>query len=279
MRIVVVGVIRNGERSIASEIRRLHELLSPIGDLEVFVVESDSDDRTAKVLEGLQSEYPWFSFATLGRLRDEISSRTARLALCRNRYVEELQSRGLGKLDWVIVSDLDGVNTRLTTGSVATALQLDEWDAITANQLGRYYDVWALRHPLLSPNDYRRCVELYRSFGMKSVTAVGRSLYARMVAIPRDYDPIEVDSAFGGFAIYRPWVFETCRYSGLGPDGNEVSEHVPFNEAIRVAGGRVCILPGLVNAGKTEHTSIPRIALALVKRTIASRRMKARSPR
>ena len=271
MRILVVGLIRNGSGHIRLEVEHVHRVFSELGEADVFIVESDSDDDTTSTLAEMNRELPWFSFVSLGSLAQEFPVRTERLALCRNRYVDEIASRGLSGDDLVVAVDFDLRNELLTSQMIAHCLQDDDWDILTANQKGPYYDIWALRHPTLSPNDYRSAMDDYRRFGMSEHTAALRTLYARMVTIPTNVARIRVQSAFGGLALYRPWVFGASRYAGVDDDGNEVSEHVPFSLHLVEQGARIFIDPTLTPLARTEHSSILGIMQARARRLLSRR--------
>jgi len=84
-------------------------------------------------------------------LQTKITSRIERIAFCRNKYLAELNYNK--NIDYVVVADLDGINSRITKNSVLTCWKRDDWDVCTANQIGPYYDIYALRHPLWQNND------------------------------------------------------------------------------------------------------------------------------
>jgi len=65
-----------------------------------------------------------------------------------------------------------------------------------------------------------------------------------MISIPWDSDWIEVDSAFGGLALYRASCLRGCFYSS---EGREVCEHVVLHRKIKDNGGKIFINPGLTN--------------------------------
>ena len=79
-----------------------------------------------------------------------------------------------------------------------------------------------------------------------------------MITIPKDSDWIPVDSAFGGFAIYRRSIMNFGECRGSLDNGKEVCEHVAFHQDLRAAGARIYINPTLINAGLTSHTQILR---------------------
>lgn len=262
MRVLVVGLIRNGSRHIKREVEHVQRIFAAVGDTEVFIVESDSDDETPSILAGMSREFSWFSFESLGSLTPEIPVRTERLAFCRNRYVDEIADRDLSAEDLVVAIDFDLRNKLLLSTMIHECLSINDWDILTANQKGPYYDIWALRHPTWSPNDYRAAMRTYREFGMSEHTAALRTLYARMVTIPTNVPRIRVQSAFGGLALYRPWVFGASRYTGYDDHGNEVSEHVPFSLRLVEQGARIFIDPALTPVAHTEHSSILGIVRA-----------------
>ena len=62
---------------------------------------------------------------------------------------------------------------------------------------------------------------------------------------------IPVSSAFGGFGIYKSWIFSVCDY---GSEEAGKCEHVEFNRKIQEKGGTIFILPSLINNIGNEYT-------------------------
>ncbi|HEY1803077.1 MAG TPA: hypothetical protein VGG45_01225 [Terracidiphilus sp.] len=91
-----------------------------------------------------------------------------------------------------------------------------------------------------------------------------------MIVVNTTDDWIEVDSAFGGLAVYRRDALSGVKYVGLGEARHEVCEHVSLHRQIKSAGRRIFINPQLVNAGVTEHARkhllVPRIRRYVVGR-------------
>jgi hypothetical protein len=260
----VVGVARNCAGSIQGEVRRLAAALGGARDLRWLVVESDSEDDTVAKLADLARQVPGFDYLSLGSLRESLPRRTARLAHCRNAYVEQLRADGsLAEVDFVVVADLDGVNTLLTPHALQSCFTREGWDACTANQRGPYYDLWALRHPQWNPGDCWAQYQFLERFEPNAERNLDSSVYDRMIRLPEDADWIEVESAFGGLAVYRRGLFDTVRYEGLDATGTEQCEHVALHAAMRSQGARIFINPGLVNAGLTEHSAPLRAGPAL----------------
>lgn len=256
--IVVVGAVRNGERTVFKEYHRIKKALGNFEQVHFFVVESDSTDRTVEKLEQLKKEGTHFNYTSLGNLAQQFPKRTARLAHCRNTYLTELKNPKYSTAQYVLVADLDGTNNLLSKEGVQSCWDFEGWDVCTANQKGLYYDVWALRHPFLSPNDcwahYDFVVE---NFQTKSLEALTKTVRSRQFRIPRHAKPIEVASAFGGLALYKKETLKNARYTGLDAQGREVCEHVPFHQQIQQQGYKIFINPKLINCRPPkEHTQL-----------------------
>lgn len=257
---LVVGIVRNCDRSIIDDVLRLAHCLKNTKSIRWFVVESDSTDQTVEKLKYLGEKIVNFEFTSLGFLEKKIPERTKRLAHCRNIYIKEIQSNFKYKdIDYVIVVDLDGVNQLISVEALESCWGNDCWDICTANQDGPYYDIWALRHPLWSPNDCWEQMKFFQKFEDSVEKNYLQHIYSRMIMIPKDYEWIEVDSAFGGLAIYRKELFFQSEYNGIDQNGNQCCEHVSFHEKLKASGAKIFINPKLINTSFNEHTKKLRI--------------------
>lgn len=252
---MVVGLARNCARTIEAAVQGFKAAMPPFRAIHWYIVESDSDDETVAVLNRLRKSVENFGFVSLGRLADSLPLRTARLAVCRNRYLDEVQAGlKIGQLGYVFVADLDGINPLVSQAALSSCWSRDGWDVCTANQAGPYYDIFALRHPEWCPGDCVKELDFLRRHGRSWQSAALAAVYAKMIRIPAEADWIEVESAFGGLAVYRAEVLANASYVGLCDDGSEVCEHVTLHQQIRTAGGRTFINPAMINAGTTEHS-------------------------
>jgi hypothetical protein len=181
--------------------------------------------------------------------------RTERLAYCRNTYVDEILKNPIYKsLNFIVVSDFDGINTHINKLAIDSCWYRNDWTAVFANQRGPYYDVWTLRVKDWCAGDCWGEFRFYSRY-IKNKDKVLRScIYSKMITVPVGGDWIEVDSAFGGLAIYKREIFNKSKYNGLNEFGQEVCCHVNFNEMARKEGAKLFINPNLVNAEITEHT-------------------------
>lgn len=253
--ILIAGVIRNGEESVEKALRKILESLPEFNKIHILVVESDSSDETIKVLECLTETIPNLDYISLGNLQWNLPKRTERIAHARNVYLTEyLENPKYRNCHYLLVSDLDGVTNLLNAGSFNNCFRDDE-SIHTANQAAPYYDIWALRHPLWSPNDCWEEHAFFRSKYRWPERSLEKAIFSRMITLPSDSEPIEVESAFGGMALYPRKSLLKTEYRGISDDGNEVCEHVYFNARIRDNGFKILVDPQMINTGYTVHTS------------------------
>ncbi|MAN60174.1 MAG: hypothetical protein CMC08_10100 [Flavobacteriaceae bacterium] len=257
--ILVVGTVRNCAHAIEKEYRQIAGALHRYKNVRYLIIESDSTDKTIAKLEQLKGMNPHFDYISLGELRTQIPKRTERIAFCRNRYLEEIENNKLYQdIQYVIVTDLDGTNTLLQEAHIESCWKRDDWDVCAANQKGPYYDIWAFRHPVHSPDD---CLQYYQRLlttEKKSPLEARRlAIFSRMITIPQSDTWLEVDSAFGGMAIYKKESLVKARYLGIDEKGNEVCEHVALHKQIKDMGGKIYINPNLINCrAPLEHVKL-----------------------
>jgi hypothetical protein len=269
---LVVGLVRNCAKVLESDIVRLEAALARMQSVYWLLIESDSTDETIDILSDISKTKDNFEFISLGTLRERLPLRSDRVAHCRNAYLAEIESNPLYRdIEYVIVSDFDGLNTTITEKAIFSCWQRDDWDVCTANQSGPYYDIWALRHKDWCPND---CFAHYRflaRYDTNEEDIMYASVYSKMITIPYESEWIEVDSAFGGLAVYRREVFAGARYRGLTDRNEEVCEHVSFHDQLKQKGYRIFINPQLINAAhtpQTDHFRMTRRLVRSLKRTL-----------
>lgn len=252
--IIIVGIVRNIASTMTKDMRRLASAFSQFEKIDWFVVESGSTDKSSELLEEISKRD--FNFKFVGLTSDETLSRTENMALARNVYLDYLRRNDLfKKYRFVVIADFNNLNNRVDTSAVLSCFEQLSWDVVTANQSGKYYDIWALRHTIWSPNDCWEQHAFFRKYTKFPERAVTFSLRARMLKIPRDSEWINVDSAFGGLAIYKSSLFSsTAKYAGKTDSGKRICEHVPFHEALVASGAQIFINPRFVNTRSTDHS-------------------------
>jgi len=262
-KILLAGPVRNVAHTIQNEVETLVASLGSFKEIYCFVVESDSSDDTLKKLEELQGVIRNFSFISAGNLSEKFRRRTDRIAFCRNLIIDAVASNPeFADIDYIAMADLDGMNGLVTPEKVADCWNADEdWDVITANQQGPYYDIWALRHPTWCPVDcWQHKKTLEDLIGDRP--AENLAITARQVTLSPRLGLIEVDSAFGGLAIYKREAFLAGRYAGTDTiAGFDVADHVPFHEELRTKGYKIYINSALVNCAQYPISELPTMPL------------------
>jgi len=251
--ILVTGLARDVAKFLPRELNRIEKELKDIFEIINFlIIESDSKDNTEKVLEDIKNERNNFNYKSLGILESVLPNRIQRLAFCRNVYVKEMRENKLYKdVDFVAVVDFDIKNNRLRLNELKKLIGEQSWDAIFANQTGRYYDIYALRKKGWVEND---CFADYKKFliNMSSQDAKELAIWSKMRKIGKNSPLIPVDSAFGGLGIYRQNVFMNFDYSLLNEQIHE-SEHVSLHKKITDSNGLLFIVPNMTNFSWSAH--------------------------
>lgn len=251
-KVLICGVVRNCGRHLERHVQNLSEIFSSLCEFDWYVIESDSSDSTVDILHCIAKENPRFAYRSMGHLRSKIESRTERIAHCRNVYLEYFRATP-GKYSHLVVVDLDDVNKGLNKYKVSRALNLAHDISILACQKGPYYDIWALRHPTIAPEDCYGQFNNLMKFGYSAASAHYISILSKMRRFDKRTDLLEVESAFGGFGIYPArCISESSQYVGKA-DGEDVCEHVSFSKSIRISGYKIFIDPELINSGFTTH--------------------------
>jgi glycosyltransferase involved in cell wall biosynthesis len=253
--ILVVGIVRNVALTIEKDKTIIESALKDFRSIKWFLVESDSDDHTLSKLEALSKKDDNFRFESLGKIQSRSEPRTVALARARNRYLLEIKENEIYKaVDFLAISDFNGLNKKLSQTAVRSCFDAKDWDVCFANQTRKYYDIWALRHPIWSPNDCWKQLDFFRKYHKFPEFSLAASVRSRMIHIPRGSEWIEVDSAFGGFAIYRLDAIGEAIYLGVTETGDAICEHVPFHEEMRKNKKKLFINPNLINARSTDHS-------------------------
>lgn len=274
-RAIFVGCAKNCQKHLPSVLGNIERMASVFGEAAFIIVENDSIDSTKVICQNWAKGKKNFNLLDLDGL-DAIPQRGLRLEVARNSYLEFIRSHaGLAGFDYLFVLDLDEINAApVNVMHVENAVRFLEEKPDSAgafaNQIGVYYDMWTLRHPVLCPHDIWEEVFDY-SFknDVSDEVAFNETFKRRLFSLSPDADPVEVDSAFGGFGIYKlnyvlknmnPYLgskvkilqnsrqFKIARW--------QVCEHVHFNLGIRNLGGKLFIFPQLVNAN-TERSYFP----------------------
>jgi hypothetical protein len=258
------ALARQSAATLPSTLARIQELRECFDRSSVLLITNDSTDATPDILRRWKASSQGVEVLCLDGLAVSIKARTDRLAAARNLGLYHLRQaiESGRRFDVMVVIDTDGINSQLVTGEAflkAVASAPQDWVAVFGNQRQAYYDIWALRHRTWCPNDcwqdVQRAAQCYpRPFRGRAIAkAARRFIGERQVRIPPDNAPISVDSAFGGIGIYKSDALCGVWYSSRDEAGREVCEHVSLNLRLRKAGGKLYILPALLNDAPSEH--------------------------
>ena len=257
-KVVILATLRDCEDTVEGDIEKLRSGFALFKDLSFCLIESDSADGTVQKLEKLKQKIPKFNYLCLGNLESFFPLRTERIAFCRNKYLDELNTNpDYQGVEYCVVADLDNCQSHLTLEGVMSSFERSDWDVCTSNQKGLYYDIWALRHPIWSPNDCWEQKYFLQKFNLTTEKSAFGAVFSRMIEIPSEAKWIEVDSSFGGLGIYKSDLFRNSRYVGVTNNnlwGGQVCEHVALHKSIKSQGGSIFINPKLINTSFNEHT-------------------------
>ena len=261
-KLLLVGTVSNVSRNIQKEFRIVLKALSYFESVEVYLIESDSTDNTINQLNRIKLMFDNFDFISMGELKNEYPHRVTRIAYCRNIYVEYIRANiELKKWDYIAVADLDGMNLNLTKKRIASCFRTGiDWDGVMANQTLGYYDVFALRSSGWVEDDCfqemaaARCLSFPpKQLKNKALNFISlfryhdkfrkKYIYDQMKILPRKRF-IKVESAFGGFAIYKSRLFLKAKYN---LDNDNSSEHIAFHRSAIENDAKYFVNTSLIN--------------------------------
>jgi hypothetical protein len=254
-KIAIASIARNVSDTFHLDLKRFMTAFSDYEIVKWIIVESNSTDGSPLVLEEYSKEYKFIYTESINSSDKHYPQRTQKLAHARNRYLkifDELQETQ--KVDYLVVCDLNNLNNKLTKKAVASCAKISNWGALTANQNGPYYDIWALRHRHWNDADCWKRYEDLIQFYPNKYLALWDSVYSKMIKIHPDKAPIQVDSAFGGLAIYKVEYLYKCIYVGTNENNQQICEHISFHEQFTKNGGDIYINPALINLKFTDHS-------------------------
>ena len=275
----IVGCAQNCAGALPSVLANLEGLRSRFQQSHVLVVENDSTDATQEVLRDHWDKHHHCTAMAFPGLNARIPAKTVRLAHLRNAATAWLRQQGAFlQRGLVLVLDMDEVN-RAPWDPKAFADVLTWFEgkpraaAVFANQRAPYYDLWALRHPKLCPDDLWEAVHQRKleQGHLSDAELVGEVVASRQFVLNPKAKPVPVESAFGGLGFYKtqwlaeapfPYCGETTRLilSDQQPPQLlrwQVAEHVAFHAGLRALGAKLWIHPHLLNGASLTASAEP----------------------
>ena len=220
MKVLVGGLLRNGESAVGRITQLAADLGRELGDVVVHVFENNSTDNTpALLLQAAREqanllvrceEWDVDAFRESGKARtwDNRCCRLELIAEARNRLLDWMRESVLADDDRLVMIDWDFATTPPIDALVRWVRELPgDLDGVFANgadRSGHYYDLYELRtaeHPL-GPE----------IMGERFWTSRARRRALQRAIRPGE-PPRPCLSAFGGLAIYRAGAVGDSRYS------------------------------------------------------------------
>ncbi|CAF1618951.1 unnamed protein product [Adineta ricciae] len=239
--IVITACCRNVRRNLPGFQRNIQSIAKLFGNYRIYLGESDSDDETLTYLnQWKNNDSDHVRVYTYGQQRWKLMSRTNRIAFCRNTLLSEARQE-IPSFDYYFVVDVDvGSSSSFEIKDFLSNFiyPSSSWLAMTATQRAEYYDIWALRIPLILPFDCWKKIKELTSYFIDQSYLIDRLVKIHQKSIPRHVPLIEVESAFGGAALYNgKYLNKHCSYNGNDQERQltfySQCEHVPFHSCIQ----------------------------------------------
>jgi glycosyltransferase involved in cell wall biosynthesis len=255
-KVVIAGCTKNSAKYIQYSINKLHEIGNLFTDYTIVLYENDSTDNTVEILhKNTNKTFHFISERNIIIKYKLLHTRAQILCHARNKLLEHIKLHYVN-YDLLIMIDLDNVLEQFNPKTLLNAFKYgDDWEGLTANCVGKYYDIWALRinHNIWN-NDIHGKIwpeplihdcwnEIKDGIPCKYLI----SNYQQI--IPISMPLIQTTSSFGGIGIYKMNAIQNARYETY--NGNFCQcEHVMFNEGIN---GKLFICPSLLIKCPVEH--------------------------
>jgi hypothetical protein len=276
-KIVFAGAVQNCARFLPAVFANIEKVASLASETAYVFVENDSTDGTKEALHQWGQGRANFNLINMDGLKS-IPVRGLRLEIARGTFLELIKTyKDYRDYDLMIVLDMDDAGAYpLDIAEVKKALDFlaaeSDRAAVFANQIGKYYDVWTLREAKLCPGDaWEEVMDYVMKHKVSPEEAHTQTFAKRVHCFPTTMAPFEVESAFGGLGIYKmsyvvknpnPYLGSKIKAvpnddGSFGAARWQVCEHVHFNHGIRSIGGRLFIMPSLINGDHTEGSFPP----------------------
>ena len=230
--VVICGLVRNLKHP-----HILFSALNKIGSLfnrhYIYLYENDSEDDTVKWLQWWKngSRYRNFLSEKLNRVQNEQDmslKRRGDMAFYRNKYLEFAKTCNT---EYTIIVDTD--------------LYGYSYEGI-ANTIGHDLDACGSNGLMYRQNDQERIEKLYYDSWAYRDIDKNFKIESNLIDYKRGDSPIEVDSCFGGMAIYKTPILKDVEYEDWDCD------HVTLHSQIKKQGYKVWLNPSQITL-YTEH--------------------------
>ena len=289
LKVIFAGCAKNCEKFILKNFENLKLYSSLFKESYKIIVENGSTDQTKKILQQNKGKNDFFLYK---EELNQLNIRGYRLEKARNCIIETIKKNNiLNQCDLLIILDFDDSGTyTIKLEEIVRAINYlyskINIAAVFANQNGTYYDMWTLRHKDYCPNDFWVDVVKYITKRIKLVDKIKPELFKeaskniiekKTYTFDKKMPPIKVESAFGGFGIYKlnyalnnKRKYQGAQYIDLEFKSGEKKrikyqqcEHVNFNQGLVDQDLELYILPNLINRDMATNVFSPQVANGL----------------
>jgi len=289
LKIIFAGCAKNCEKFLLKNLENLKLYSSLFKESYKIIVENGSTDQTKKILQQNKGKNDFFLHK---EELNQLNFRGYRLEKARNCIIETIKKNNiLNQCDLLIILDFDDSGTyTIKLEEIVKAINYlyskTNIAAVFANQEGTYYDMWTLRHKNYCPNDFWVDVIKYITKRINLVDKIKPELFKeaskniiekKTYIFDKKMPPIKVESAFGGFGIYKlnyalnnKRKYQGAQYIDLEFKSGEKKrikyqqcEHVNFNQGLVDQDLELYILPNLINRDMATNVFSPQVANGL----------------
>lgn len=253
-KIIICATVKNEETNLNHSLNKIESLIKLFKDYYLIFVVSDSKDKSETILNNFINHKNGI-IITKNFYKKKIN-RIKKLEICRNEYLKYIRKKkNLKKYDFLIIMDMDNINNLLDPNILKTSLKKRKWSAIFAFQKIFYYDIFALRIKNIINENYIKRIKI--DYKNKKFLNHKNNIYHNLTKFfliknTSNKRFLEVDSAFGGFGIYK--LNKIIQFSYNSNNGIDC-EHVEINKKIKKKYGDVYIDTKLINSyGINKHT-------------------------
>ena len=257
-KVIIAGCTKNSETYIQDRIIKLHEIGRYFDNYYIILYENDSSDNTKTILNNNKNSH--FNYISETNIIERISNKSVHLRVqilsyARNQLLQYVKSN-YSHYDLLIMIDLDNILENFNPKIILNAFNYgDNWAALTANCIGQYYDIWALRidHAIWDIEVHRKIWKnpLVHDCWSQIKNIIPHKVLVKeyQQIIPVTSPLIQTTSSFGGLGIYKMNAIMNAKYESYNGQFYQC-EHVIFNKQIS---GNIFICPKLLVNCPKEH--------------------------
>lgn len=206
MKCCICGTVKNCGAYLSKVLDNMEKIGSSFEDYEILIYYDKSYDNSIDILKQYQQKNSKFFFYENTNPLSKF--RTHNLAIARNYCLNYIR-KNKDTFSFFIMMDCDDVNCKeVNINILKKYLNSDQWDGLSFNTKGGYYDIWAL--------SIRPYIFSYLHFNQSNFynhVTIKQYINNIIKKAPKN-SLIECLSAFNGFSIYRTNMFLDTYYDG-----------------------------------------------------------------